>query len=176
MEHIFPPFLLEQYSSEFLLVKQSEFYNLLSGVTTVQEALEVLDSKLIPATSATTGLLSHQDKVLLDWLGLNASEKIYVYSHQEEAGTSPVTRIIVEDNEGLDFFRENEKTVRIGLKPFYNKVIGSDETFVEAQVDNKTITFGSTKTTDVLISNNKIYVDATKAIHTAFLYSIIFGG
>lgn len=174
--HNFPSFSLEQYSSEFLLVKQSSLYNLLNGVTTVQQALEILDSKLVEASESTGGLMSQSDKALLDWLGINASEKIYVYSNQEEAGIDPTTKIVIADNEGLTFLRESSEKVRIGLRPFYDKVMGSDDSATSATIDDKNLKFGATKTTDVIVVNNKVYVDATKTLQAAFMLAIIFGG
>lgn len=172
----YTPLLLEKYRADYSLVRSSALFHSLRGVATVQQALEILDNLLVPATHYDEGLMSKADKALLDWLDLNASEKIYVYSNQEEGLIDPVTRIIVADNEGLSYNKVDYHTVRIGMQPFISSAKGSDGKTVAAKVDNKTLEFGSTDTTDVLVQGDKLFVDATKAVNTAFLYSLIFGG
>jgi hypothetical protein len=176
MSRDYPSLIVETINAEHILTSSQYFYNALSGITTVQRALEELDKKVVYANENRGGLLTSEDKILIDWLRTNASGKIFFYSYQEEAEINPTTKIRVADNEGLTFSRLQPDTVRIGLKPFYNSVSGSDGSRMEAKVDDKSIKFGATETADVVVKEGIVYVSAEKALKQAFLYSLIFGG
>lgn len=169
------PAIIEETQSKFILVDQSQLINLLRTASDLQEAIQIIDSSLIPVTKYNDGLLTSLDKTILDYLAVNASDKMYVYSNQEQGLINPVNRIIIADNEGLSIQYPDTNTARIGMSPFYNKIF-TDNGNISPTVDNKSISFSNSDTVDVLITDGKIQLDATKTKQYALAMSLVFGG
>lgn len=169
------PSIIEQSQSKFVLINQDSLYNLLSTAENLEDAIKILDQSLVPVTKFNDGLATREDKTIIDYLATNASDKIYVYSNQEEAFVSPTTRIVIADNEGLTIQYPNSNTARIGLSPHFNELITPDG-IVAPTVDNKSIEFINSDTVDVLIADGKIQIDATKTKEYALAMSLVLGG
>lgn len=167
--------IIETHQSQFVLIDKSELYNLLKNSSNLQEAIQTLDSKLVPVTKYNDGLATQEDKVVLDYLAQNASGKVYVYSNQEEANQNPITRIIIADNEGLTIEKPSQDTARIGIKPFFNSAELEDGSKINATSNDKVLSFCNTETADIIIKNGRLAVDATKTKQYALAMSLVFG-
>lgn len=169
------PSIIDQSQSQFVLIDKSKLFALLRDADNLQEAIDILDHSLVPVTKFNDGLSTKEDKAIIDYLAVNASDKIYVYSNQEQGLLSPTTRIIVADNEGLTIQYPTPDTARVGLSPHFNHVKTVDGDLNPSN-ENKSIEFSNSDTADVKMSNGKIYVDATKTKDYATSMAIVLGG
>ena len=170
----FPALLIETISADNVIANTSKLEHMLYGATSIQEIVERIDSVLTYASSTQTGLLTAKDKMLLDWLGLNASEKIHVYNNEEESGSAPITDIVIATSDGMTLHRNLPNQVRVGIKPHFDS-LQTEGGKVSATHSDKTIHFGNTSTSEVVVDNGTVFVDSSKTLHQSLVYALVFG-